>query len=54
MYDGPRFQRERPRSPKLDTADKAVIGLGCFALVAHLVFWSVVLYVIAHFVLKFW
>jgi predicted cobalt transporter CbtA len=51
--------RDMPRVPRdsafdTDTVEKSVIAFGCMVLIANIVFWSVIAYVVGHFVLKYW
>jgi hypothetical protein len=52
MNDFPRVPRSR--APKTDTAENAAFGCGCLVLIGYFAFWALVIYVVAHFVLKFW
>lgn len=53
--DLPRYPRPlAPRSPKLDGVEKATVGCGCAVILAHLAFWSLVIFVAYHFITKYW
>lgn len=52
MSDFPRVPRDYRRTEKL--VERAAVGTGCVFFLIWLAFWATVIYVIAHFVLKYW
>lgn len=51
-YDMPRVPRDRYRTDA--KVKKAVAATGCFTFLLWLAVWATVIFVIAHFVLKYW